>query len=68
MHSWLLGGQFGWSVPANADGDVIGFLSGLELVIKGDLLKSSFPDFHYDRAPVPNGTALIGTVSLLAGF
>jgi hypothetical protein len=68
MHSGLFGGQFGWSVPASAKGEVVGFLSSLELVLKADLLKSSFPDFHYDRVPVPNGTALMGMFSLLAGF
>jgi hypothetical protein len=68
MHSVLLGGQLAWSVPGNSEGEVIGFLSGLELVMKADLLKSSFPDFHYDRVAVPNGTALMGMFSLLAGF
>jgi hypothetical protein len=68
MHSVLLGGQLGWSVPSNSEGEVLGFLSGLELLMKADLLKSAFPDFHYDRVAVPNGTALIGTFSLLAGF
>jgi hypothetical protein len=68
MTSGLYGGQFAWSVPPNAQGDVIGFLSGLQFVLRADLLKSSFPDFHYDRAPVPNTTALIGTFSVLAGF
>lgn len=68
MHTWLFGGQLGWSVPSNSEGEVLGFLSGLELVMKADLLKSSFPDFHYDRVAVPNDTALIGSFSLLAGF
>jgi hypothetical protein len=68
MRTVLLGGQFAWSVPSDAQGDVIGFLSSLELLLKADVLESSFPDFHYDRAPVPNTTALIGSLSVLAGF
>ena len=68
MQSGLLGGQFSWTVPANEQGEVLGFLGSLELALKGDLLRSWFPDFHYDRAEVPNDTALLGTLSLLAGF
>ena len=68
MQSGLLGAQFSWSVPANEQGEVLGFLGSLELTLKGDLLKSWFPSFHYDRAAVPNDTALLGTLSLLAGF
>jgi hypothetical protein len=68
MHSVLFGGQLAWSVPSNSEGEVIGFLSGLELVLKADMLRSSFPEFHYDRVAVPNGTALIGSFSLVAGF
>jgi hypothetical protein len=68
MHSALFGAQLAWSVPNDGEGDVLGFLSALQLALKGDVLKSWFPDFHYDRAPVPNGTALIGSLNLLAGF
>ena len=68
MRTMLLGGQFSWSVPSDDEGDVLGFLSGLELALKADVLKSWFPDFHYDRVPVPNDAALIGSLSLLAAF
>jgi hypothetical protein len=68
MHSVLAGLQLTWGVPSDAQGEVLGFLSGLELMIKGDLLRSSFPDFHYDRAPVPNNTALFGSLNAAARF
>jgi hypothetical protein len=68
MHSALLGAQFSWAVPANAQGEVLGLLSGLELVLAADLLKSWFDAFHYDRAPVPNTMALLGSFTILAGF
>jgi hypothetical protein len=68
MRSILLGGQFSWSVPPNAEGEVLGLLSGLEIALKADLLKSWFDQFHYDRAPVPNTSAILGSLSVLAGF
>jgi hypothetical protein len=68
MKSLLLGGSVTWLVPGNDEGEVFGFLRGLELVIKGDLLKSTFDEFHYDKLEVPNDTALIGSVSIVAGF
>jgi hypothetical protein len=68
MRSVLLGAQCSWTVPSDTQGEVLGFLDGLELSIKGDWLKSWFPEFHYDRAAVPNDAALIGSLSLLAGF
>lgn len=68
MQSGLLGGQVSWTVPGDEQGEVLGFLGSLELTLKGDLLKSWFAEFHYDRAEVPNTTALLGSLSLLAGF
>jgi hypothetical protein len=68
MRTALLGAQFSWAVPQDTQGEVLGLLSGLEFALKADLLKSWFPDFHYDRAPVPNTSALIGSLSVLAGF
>jgi hypothetical protein len=68
MRTGLLGIQLSWSWPSNSQGEVLGLLSGLDFVVKGDVLKSWFADFHYDRAPVPNTTALLGSLSVLAGF
>ncbi len=68
MSSALLGGQVTWSVPPDAQGEVLGLLSGLDIVLGADLLKSWFDHFHYDRAEVPNTTAVLGTLSVLAGF
>jgi hypothetical protein len=68
MQSVMLGGQLVWTVPADEEGEVLGFLGGLELVLKGDLIKSTFDEFHYDRATVPNDTALLFALTLLAGF
>jgi hypothetical protein len=68
MRTLLLGGQFSWSVPSDDQGDVIGILSSLELLLRADLLTSWFPDFHYDRVEVPNDSAVIGSLGVLAGF
>lgn len=68
MRSVLLGGQLAWTVPADEEGEVMGFLSALELVLKADLLKSFFDEFHYDRVAVPNDTALLAALTLLANF
>mgnify|MGYP006264341069 CR=1 FL=1 len=61
-------GEFEAPLSNRKTREVLGFLHGLELVVKGDLLKSSYPDFHYDRAPVPNDTALIGSFNVTATF
>jgi hypothetical protein len=69
MQSMLLGLAFLWSAPADdTTGRVLGFLSGFQLTVKGDLLKTFFDDFHYDRAAVPNTLAVIGTLELRAVF
>jgi hypothetical protein len=68
MRSLLLGAQLVWVVPANERGEVLGLLSGLEIVLKADLLRSFFDEFHYDRVAVPNDTAVLGALTFLAGF
>ncbi len=68
MRSVLLGAQLSWALPSDEQGRVLGVLGGLELVLKGDLLKSWFDEFHYDRVEVPNDTALLGSFALVAGF
>lgn len=67
MRSALLGAQLSWTVPSNDAGKVL-FFDGLTLAIKGDILKSWFPDFHYDQVEIPNDTALMGTFSIRADF
>lgn len=67
MRSALLGAQLSWTAPTNDEGKVL-FFDGLTLALKGDILKSWFPEFHYDRVEVPNDTALIGTFSVRADF
>ena len=37
-------------------------------ILKGDVLKTYFDDFHYDKAPVPNTLALLGSLELHAIF
>jgi hypothetical protein len=68
MQSALVGAHLIWNVLPNSDGEVFGFLSGFELGIKGDLLKTFFDHFHYDRAEVPNTLALIGGLEVHATF
>jgi hypothetical protein len=68
MRSLLAGGHIVWAAVPDDDGEVFGFLSGFELSIRADLLKTSFDDFHYDRAPVPNTFAFIGGLELAATF
>jgi len=68
MRSLMVGARITWSVPANDEGWVLGFLNTLDLVAKADLLKSWFDDFHYGSQTVPNTLALIGSLNLQAGF
>jgi hypothetical protein len=68
MRSVLLGGQLIWAALPDDDGDVLGFLSGFELTAKGDVLKTFFDDFHYDRAEVPNTLALVLSLEARAMF
>lgn len=68
MQSALGGGHLVWNALPDSDGEVFGFLSGFELGIKGDVLKTAFDHFHYDRAEVPNTLALIGGVEAHATF
>jgi hypothetical protein len=67
MRSMLLGAQLSWTVPSNDEGKVLLF-DGLTLALKGDILKSWFPEFHYDRVEVPNDTALMGSFNIRADF
>ncbi|HKU43286.1 MAG TPA: DUF3570 domain-containing protein [Polyangiales bacterium] len=68
MQSALLGVQVSWNALPDDRGEVFGFLSGFQLVLKGDGLKTFFEDFHYDRADVPNTLALIGSMEARATF
>lgn len=64
MRSLMLGGALRWSAPPADDGQVLGFLDRLTLVLEADVLQSWFPDFHYDRVAVPNDLALFGTLAV----
>jgi hypothetical protein len=68
MRSVLFGLSLRWTAPSDESGVVLGFLSRFELVVKGDILKSFFDDFHYDRAEVPNTLAQVVSLELRAGF
>jgi hypothetical protein len=68
MHSIIGGGQLTWGLPADDDGEVLGFLSALEITLKGDLMKHFFDDFHYGKAEVPNTLAWLASFTVDAGF
>jgi len=68
MRSVLFGLSVRWSAPSDAQGNVLAVLSSFELILKGDVLKSFFDDFHYDRAEVPNTLAQVLSLELRAGF
>jgi hypothetical protein len=66
MRSALFGLAFRWHLPTDSNGRLMGFLSSFTLVLKGDLLRSFFDDFHYDRAEVPNTLAQLISLELRA--
>lgn len=68
MSSWTLGARAQWTIPADEDGEVLGFLTSLDLVLKGDWVFYDFPEFHYDQAAVPNDQSIAATVGLDAVF
>jgi hypothetical protein len=66
MRSALFGLAFRWQLPTDESGHLLGFLSSFALVLKGDLLRSFFDEFHYDRAEVPNNLAQLLSLELRA--
>ncbi len=68
MDSWSLGAFVAWDVPPDDEGEVLGFLSEFRLFLKAEYAKNSFPEFRYDRAPVPNDQMLFGTLQVRATF
>jgi hypothetical protein len=66
MRSALFGLAFRWQLPTDSSGRLLGFLSSFSLALKGDLMKSFFDDFHYDRAEVPNTLAQLISLELRA--
>jgi hypothetical protein len=68
MQSVLAGVQLLWNAPPDEAGNVLSILSGLQLTLKADILKTFFPDFHYDRAEVPNTLASIISLEARALF
>ncbi|HEY2733009.1 MAG TPA: DUF3570 domain-containing protein, partial [Polyangiales bacterium] len=68
MQSLILGAALIWNVAPSESGSVLGVLSGFQLTLKADELKTYFSDFHYDRAPVPNTLATIVSLEARALF
>ena len=68
MRSALFGLAFRWQLATDESGHLLGFLSSFTLVLKGDLLRSFFDDFHYDRAEVPNTLAQLLSLELRAAM
>lgn len=68
MQSLLVGLALRWNAPPDDAGKILGLLSDFSLVLKGDILKTVFDDFHYDRAEVPNTFAQVLSLELKAGF
>ncbi len=64
MSSVLAGASISYTFSAGADGPIGGFLQSLALLFKADWLHAEFPRFHYGTAAVPNGDALILTLTL----
>jgi hypothetical protein len=68
MRTALVGAALTWSAPPNSNGEVWGFLASFQVILKGDVLKSFFDDFHYDRAPVPNTLGEVISLEARAAF
>jgi hypothetical protein len=68
MRSALVGLSATWSAPTDDAGEVWGVLSSFQVTLKGDVLKTYFPEFHYDRAEVPNTLAQIVSIEVRAVF
>jgi len=68
MSSVTVGGRIAWAVPANDEGDVLGFLSSFSLIGKFDYMIYDFTAFNYGAFAVPNNQALVATASIEAGF
>lgn len=64
MWSVLAGASIGYTASADAEGPIGGFLQSLSILFKADWLHAEFPQFHYGTASVPNGDALILTLTL----
>ena len=68
MSSVTVGGRIAWDVPANEEGEVLGFMSSFSLIGKFDYMIYDFTDFSYGAFGVPNNQALVATASIEAGF
>ena len=68
MSSYTVGGRIAWAVPANDEGEVLGFLTSFSLIGKFDYMNYDFTAFHYGVFDVPNHQALLATASIEAGF
>ncbi len=68
MDSWSVGLRLSWDLPPDEEGDVLGFLAGLRLALRTEYTRNQFPEFRYDRAPVPNDQMLFATLQVRATF
>lgn len=68
MKSVTAGARLQWNVPSDEQGNVLGVLDSLDLVLKGDFIKYYFDDFNYGNTSVPNDVAVIATLGLEALF
>lgn len=68
MASLTVGGRAQWSIPPGDGGRVLGFLDGLDLVVKVDRVRYSFDEFHYGDRAIPNDRAIVGTLGIEAVF
>jgi hypothetical protein len=68
MSSITVGGLLQYSVPADDEGDVLGFLAALTLAVKLDYIMFDFSEYRYGRVDVPNASAITGTIDVEATF
>lgn len=66
--SFTAGGRITYIVPPDDSGDVLGFLSDLQIAGKVDFVIADFRDFRYGQVKVPNNSALAATLHLNATF
>jgi len=65
MRSWLLGARLEFAPDFSAASS---FVSGLRVVLKADVLRHDFEQFHYGSAAVPNNSSIFATLGLDATF
>jgi hypothetical protein len=64
QETFLVGGQFVWTLTPSSEGASLGPFSQFRLLLKADWMHHEFPSFNYGAVGVPNRDALIGTLGL----